>query len=203
MENFLEKSSPGIPEFYEINKFLNETKRGIQFVNKTHQTLLKLIQELPYQVGMKRFLLLLTILDIMSTSNDILYLSSPNYKSLILNSEDKDRMEIIFQYVIQNYPDKILLREIASLVNLTPHSFCRYFKSRTTKVFSHFVNEVRIGNSCKMLIENKYTISEICYASGFNFLSNFNRQFKKIKGMTPSEFQNKYRNLNFDLKFEK
>jgi len=111
-------------------------------------------------------------------------------------------MEMIFQYVIRKFPNKIHLEEIASLVNLTPPSFCRFFKSRTTKVFSDFVNEVRIGNACKMLIENKYTISQVCYLSGFNYLSNFNRQFKRIKGTTPSEFQQKYKNYNFEMMLE-
>ena len=152
---------------------------------------------------MDRLLGLLTILDIMSKSNDIKYLASQDFNVGILNSEDKHRMETIFRYVIQKYQNKIFLEEIASLVNLTPHSFCRYFKSRTTKVFSSFVNEVRIGNSCKMLIENKYTISQVCFKSGFNYLSNFNRQFKKVKGITPSEYQYKYKNQNFDLMFDK
>jgi len=202
MEDFIGKSSLGIPELLKINEFLNEAKRGIQFVNRTRDILIRHIEELPYLLGMKRLIGLLTILDIMSTSVDIKYLSSPNYKTIIINSDDKDRMETIFRYVIQNYPNKIFLEDIASLVNLTPHSFCRYFKSRTTKVFSSFVNEVRIGNSCKKLIENKDTISQICFASGFNYLSNFNRQFKKIKGVTPSEFKRKYMNQNFDLIFD-
>jgi AraC-like DNA-binding protein len=141
---------------------------------------------------MQRLIGLMTILDIMSTTKDIKYLSSPDFIPMIINSEDKSRMETIIRYVIQNYPNKIFLREIAELVNLTPHSFCRYFKSRTSKVFSSFVNEVRVGNASKMLIENKETISQVCYKTGFNYLSNFNRQFKKIKGMTPSEFQHKY-----------
>jgi len=88
------------------------------------------------------------------------------------------------------------------MVNMTPPSFCRYFKSRTTKVFSAFVNEVRIGNACRMLIEKKYTVSQVCFKSGFNYLSNFNRQFKKIKGLTPSKFQCKYQNYNFDLMYD-
>ena len=202
MEYLLGKSSQGIPEFHKINEFLNEAKRGIQFVKSTRNILIKHIEGLPYLIGMDRLLRLLTILDIMSTSNDIKYLSSPNYKPIIINSEDKDRMETIYRYVIQYYQNKIFLKEIASLVNITPHSFCRYFKSRTTKVFSSFVNEVRIGNSCKKLIENKETISQICFASGFNYLSNFNRQFKKIKGVTPPEFKRKYMNKNFDLIFD-
>lgn len=203
MENIFAKSFPNIPEFYKINDFLNQSKRGIQFVNKTRDVLIKHIEGLLYLKGMQRLIGLLTILDIMSTSNDIKYLSSPYYKPMIINSEDKYRMETIFQYVIQQHPNKIFLKDIASLVNMTPHSFCRYFKSRTSKVFSSFVNEVRIGNSSKMLIENKYTISQVCFKSGFNYLSNFNRQFKKIKGMTPSEFQLTYKNQNFDQMFDK
>lgn len=202
VEDFIGRSSSGIPELHIINELLNKSNRGIQFIKKTHNILVKQIKELPAKRGMDRLLGLLTILDIMSTSSDVKYLSSHDYTPGIINSEDKYRMEIIFQYVIQKFPHKIHLEEIASLVNLTPPSFCRFFKSRTTKVFSSFVNEVRIGNSCKMLIEKKHNISQVCYFSGFNYLSNFNRQFKRIKGMTPSEFQQKYKNHNFDLMFD-
>lgn len=197
-EEFLDKLSI-IPECHTINEFLKETKSGIQFVKKTQNILIKHIENLVNLNGFKRLLCLLTILEIMSTSKDIKYLSSPNYVPNIMNSEDKVRMEIIFQYIIKNYQNKIYLEEIASLVNLTPHSFCRYFKSRTTKAFSSYVNEVRVGNACKMLIEKRVTISQVSYNSGFNYLSNFNRQFRKIKGMTPSEFLRKYKTHNFDF----
>lgn len=201
VEDFIGIHISGIPEFQIINEFLNKAKRGIQYVKKTNSVLVRHIKDLPSRKGMERLIALLTILNIMSTSSDVKYLSSINYTPGIINSEDRYRMEIIFRYVIQKFPDKIHLEEIASLVNLTPSSFCRFFKSRTTKVFSSFVNEVRIGNSCKMLIENKLNISQVCYLSGFNYLSNFNRQFKKIKGMTPSEYQHKYKNYNFDLMY--
>ena len=203
MTDFIKNGLSGIPELHLINELLDRAKRGIQFVNSTGNLLIKHIEELTSSVGMNRLLRLLTILDIMSTSNDIKYLSSLNYTPGILNSEDKVRMEAIFRFVINNYSKKICLEEVASLIHLTPHSFCRYFKSRTSKVFSSFVNEVRIGNSCKMLRENKLTICQVCYESGFNYLSNFNRQFKEIKGMTPSEYQFKYKNHNFDMKYSK
>ena len=196
IENLITKSLSDIPELFKINELLNESQKGIQVINKTQDTIIKYIEEMINQTGMKRFISLLTILDIISTSKDIRYLSSTGYKPLIINSEDRDRMETIFRYVIQNYPNKIQIEKVASLVNLTPPSFCRYFKSRTTKVFSSFVNEVRIGNSSRMLTENRITISQVSFATGFNYLSNFNRQFKKIKGMTPSEFLRKYRYLD-------
>jgi YesN/AraC family two-component response regulator len=192
METVFKRAFPDIPELFKINKLLNDSKRGIHFINGTRDLLVREIEGLLNKKCMQRLIGLMTILDIMSTTKDIKYLSSPDFIPMIINSEDKSRMETIIRYVIQNYPNKIFLREIAELVNLTPHSFCRYFKSRTSKVFSSFVNEVRVGNASKMLIENKETISQVCYKTGFNYLSNFNRQFKKIKGMTPSEFQHKY-----------
>jgi AraC-like DNA-binding protein len=191
-EDTIIKSFSDLPEFNKIKKIINESKLGIQFLNKTRIKLIKHIESLSTKHGMNRLIGLLNILDIMSTSNEIKYLSTPNYKSLTINSEDKERMETIYRYVIQNYSNNIHLEEVASQVYLTPHSFCRYFKSRTGKVFSFFVNEIRIGNACKLLLENKESISQICYESGFNYFSNFNRQFKKIKGMTPSEFQRKF-----------
>jgi AraC-like DNA-binding protein len=180
---------------HTIVDFLHEAKRGIQFVRRTGKSLINKIEQLTTIKGMNRLIGLLSVLDIMSTTGDIIYLSSPGYKPRIINSEDKERMEIIFRYVNQEYSNKICLKKISSLVHLTSPSFCRYFKSRTNKVFSTFVNEVRINNSCKMLIQNKFTIAEVCFASGFNYLSNFNRQFRRIKGLTPSEYQSKYRNL--------
>jgi AraC-like DNA-binding protein len=201
-ENLIEKSVNIIPELFKINELLNESKRGIQIVNTTRGILIRHIEELTSKTGMKRLIGLLTILDIISTSKDIRYLSSPAYDPIQIDSEDKYRIETIFNYVIKNYTRKIRIEEVASLINLTPPSFCRFFKSRTSKVFSSFVNEVRIGNSCRMLIEKKSTIDQVCYASGFNYLSNFNRQFKRIKGMTPSEFHSRYGNHNFDLIFD-
>jgi AraC-like DNA-binding protein len=191
-----------IPELFLINEILNNSKRGIQIINSTRDILIRHIEELTSLTGMKRVIGLLTVLDIISISKDIRYLSSPEYKPVIINSEDKARIETIFSYVFKNYAGKVMIKDVASLVNLTPPSFCRFFKSRTKKVFSSFVNEVRIGNSCRMLIEKKYSINQVCFASGFNYLSNFNRQFKKIKGMTPSEFNLKYRNNHFDLIFD-
>lgn len=203
LEDNIGKSFSNIPEFYKIKHFLEESKRGIQFLDITREKLIKHIEGLSSRHGMNRLIGLLKILDIMSTSHDIKYLSAPDYKSLIINSDDKERMETIYRYVIHNYSKKILLEDIASKVNLTPHSFCRYFKSRTGKVFSSFINEVRIGNACKMLLENKESISQICYDSGFNYLSHFNRQFKKMKGITPSEFRINFINQKIDLRFDK
>jgi AraC-like DNA-binding protein len=186
------------PEFDKIIDTLESAKRGMRFKGRRLDILSGKIQKIPTQEGMERLINLFSILEIMSSTEDYVYLSSPNYQKIRINNEDADRLEVVFQYVINNFNVAISLEHAASLINLTPHSFCRYFKSRTNKVFSTFVNEVRIGHACKLLIENNMNVSQICYESGYNYVSNFNRQFRKIKKMTPVEFQKKYWNKSLN-----
>jgi len=190
---FLGRQFTELPELTLINEFLLKSKRGIKFFGQTRSILHEKLIQLPEHLGMKRLILFLEILEIMSTTKEYDFLSSPNYSSINIKTEDLERIEKIYQFVLKNYNTNIQIEEVAKLINLSPQSFCRYFKSRTNKVFSTFLNEVRIGHACALLIENKYNVAQICYETGFNHLSNFNRQFKKIKGLTPSQFQNEYR----------
>lgn len=197
-DTFWGKTFSELPELYKVMNLLNESKRGIRFKGNSRAQIEKHMVDLSSQSGLTRLVKLLTILELMASSQDYTYLSSPNYKPVSINSEDEHRMEIIYNHVMRNYKREIPLKEISDMMNLTPQSFCRYFKSRYNKVFSSFVNEVRIGNASKLLIENNLNVTQICYESGFNHLSNFNRQFKKLKNMTPSEYQRKYWNQTLD-----
>lgn len=181
-----------LPELKLIMELLHKAKRGIRFTDTTKSIIRNKIISLPEYMGMKRLMVLLEILDIMATTKNFKYLSSPNYSPPNIKKEDINRIEKIHQFVLMNFKDEIQLDEVSALVNLSPQSFCRYFKSRTNKVFFTFLNEVRIGHACKLLIENNLNVAQICFESGFNHLSHFNRQFKKLKGMTPSEFQKRY-----------
>ena len=108
--------------------------------------------------------------------------------SQIKKSVDFDRFEKTRQYMVDNFQKNITLETVSVIIGMTPTSFCRYFKQHTNKSFHTYLNEIRIGHACKLLLENKMKILEICYESGFNNLSNFNEQFKKIKGFPPSQF---------------
>ena len=95
-------------------------------------------------------------------------------------------------FLMNNYTREIQLEEVAGLVNLNKSSFCRYFKYRTHKTCSQFLNEIRIAHACKLLINGELSISEICYETGYNNISHFNRQFKLITGLTAKAYTNKY-----------
>jgi AraC-like DNA-binding protein len=90
--------------------------------------------------------------------------------------------------MIDNFQQNISLDEISNIVGMTTTSFCRYFKKHTKKSFHTILNEIRVGHACKLLLENKLNISGVCFECGFNNVSNFNEQFKKIKGISPSRY---------------
>ncbi len=85
--------------------------------------------------------------------------------------------------------EPIKLSAIASIANMSVPAFCSYFKKRTKKTYIDFVNEVRIGYACKQLLTSQMSILEICFESGFNTIANFNRQFLRIKSVTPSGYR--------------
>ena len=94
---------------------------------------------------------------------------------------------------MDNFHKEVSLHDIANIANMTPNAFFRYFKQRTNKTFVNFLIDIRIGNACKLLTKkNDLSITEISYKSGFNNLANFNRKFKAIKGITPSEYRKKH-----------
>jgi len=114
-------------------------------------------------------------------------LASPAY-ARIRESDDFDRFDRVHRYMIEHFRDDPGLEDVARLAGMTPSSFCKYFKKRTTKTYLGFLNEIRIGHACKLLLEDRMTIAGVCYESGFNNVSHFNEQFRKVKGMTPGQY---------------
>jgi YesN/AraC family two-component response regulator len=96
---------------------------------------------------------------------------------------------MVYQYIMKNFKDEITLNSVSSIANLTPPAFCNFFKKRTQKSFSRFLNEVRIGHACQLLESESKTISSVCFESGYQNFANFNKFFKEITGKTPSQYR--------------
>jgi AraC-like DNA-binding protein len=95
----------------------------------------------------------------------------------------------VYQYLIKNFSETISLSQIASVANLTPQAFCNFFKKKTLKSFTEFLNELRVGHACKLLQNQQLTISDVCFQSGYQNMANFNNFFKKITKQTPSQYR--------------
>lgn len=182
-------------EFYALKKLVQNASRGIEFYGSTPSQVYRLLQNIGPKKGFRRIINLLEILEVMANSAEYRLLSSPGYTN-IFRTDDAEKMQLVYDYVMQRFTTKIELQDVADLLNMTTTSFCRYFKPRANKTFTRFVNEIRIGHARKLLLEDNFNISQISYECGFNTLSNFNRQFKAIAKMSPHE----YRKLFFDIK---
>jgi len=180
-----------MPENQFINSVFSDAKRCIRFSRKKSSELTSLIIKLSTTKGFERLDLLLQILYYMDSSEDKEFLNVP-YLSYDINKEDMKRINKIYEYVFANYHNYISLKTIAEISNLSPQSFCRYFKNRTNKTFSKFLAEIRIGQASKLLKEDNKTVTDICYEVGFNHFSSFNKQFKNIMGTTALKYKKMY-----------
>ena len=139
----------------------------------------------------ERLILFVKTLETIANTSDYELLSSMGYADTITTA-DTERINKVMSFIMANYTQEINLEELSGLVSLNKSSFCRYFKSRTHKTCSQVINEIRIAHACKLLINKNMTISEICYETGYNNISHFNRQFKVITSVSPSAYADKY-----------
>ncbi len=135
----------------------------------------------------KRLLEYLLLLQQIVLSDDLEVVCETD--TLLKSAESNSRINHVISFIASNYQRNLTLSEVADFANLTGTSFCRFFKSRTRKSFSRHLCELRVNHACKLLISSDHDISHIATTSGFNNLSNFNRKFKQIKGLTPSTYK--------------
>ena len=189
--NFLGDKFFNTPELKNIELLLEKAKQGIKVTGNTKAQVKTLIKKLAEATGLERIIILLNILDKIATSKEREYINTIHQPEKI-EWQEADRLNKVFQYISDNFQKKITLEEIASVANLSAKAFCRYFKAKTRKTLQDFLLEVKIAHACNLILEKDMTIYEVCYDSGFNNLSNFNRYFKKLMNKTPLEFKKEH-----------
>lgn len=180
-----------LPEMNNIRDLIERSRRGLKFIGNSKLEITRFIRSSVNDVGVRKVTNLLTLLELMATSTEYELLASVGFTNSV-NSEDFERFNKVYKFLVKNFATSIRLEEVSTLVGLTPTAFCRYFKERTKKTFVEYLNEMRIGYSKKLLLENKMKISTISGEVGFPNLSNFISQFKKVTGMSPSQFQKQF-----------
>ena len=132
-----------------------------------------------------------SILYELSKFDDARELASSSFAKVEVVSESK-RILKVKNYIDEHYKNDLSLEQLADIVGMTPTAFSRYFKQRTAKNISEYIVDIRLGHAARLLVDTSDSVSEICWATGFNTLSNFNRLFRKRKGCSPTEFREKY-----------
>lgn len=190
-EDFWGEQFLNLPENKVLRSLFEKARRGIQITGPARQQAADLLQLLLRAEGTDRILILMKALTAIANSCQSVALSSIGFKHHFEEAET-DRINAIYEYSLANFKRKIQLEEIAAVASISPNSFCRYFKSRTRKTYSQFLIEIKVGHACKLLIENRLSIKQLCYESGFNNFASFHKYFKVITGKSPLNYQKEF-----------
>ncbi len=195
VDDFLGENFFDIPEMKPLKNFLTLSKHGMVIKGNTRERINALMKQMLHMNGIQRIAALFTIFDILCSSSDYKLLASSAYlKHSQLDCTN--RFSKVTAYIMRNFDQDITLKDIASIANMAVTTFCNFFKEHYRVTFVEYLNIVRVGHACKFLTERDESVVEIAYKCGFNNLANFNRQFKKIKKMTPTEYR---RTLNVNV----
>ena len=175
-----------------IKTMFEKSTRGILFSSETISKVASRILGLKHKKGFDSVLELMSILHQLSTSKNMRSLSDSSFNNTDQFSYNSRRIEKTFEYLNNNFEKLISLSDVAQLSNMTEVSFSRFFKTRTGITFIDSLNEIRLGNASRMLIDTTHSVAEIAYNCGFNNISNFNRIFKTKKKCTPKEFRENF-----------
>ena len=172
----------------KVNAFLEKSKSGFEIVGKTKEMLTQKVKGLQHNNPLQKIAGLLDIFDILSHSTEIITIDDFFFEHQY-NKSETARFQKIFSYLIENFKEKITLEQIANIADLSPTSFCRYFKNITMKTFVEVLIEFRLQYACQLLNKTDLPIQQVAFESGFGDVPYFNKLFRKYKNATPKEWR--------------
>ncbi|SDW42210.1 transcriptional regulator, AraC family [Lutibacter oricola] len=193
-EDFLGEEFLNKPELLSIKNLFERAKKGLLFSVEAKKVIGPKIVELKKFEGLERIIKFLEVLKDLAQTPHYTLLNVDGF-AFEVEPQDNKKIDIVFGHVSKNFKQPIPLDEIAEKVSMTVPAFCRYFKKATGKTFTQFVNEFRIVHATKLLAENPTSITDICFESGFNNFSHFNKLFKKFTGKSPLKYRNEMKQL--------
>lgn len=187
-EDFLGNGFFRLKDFNHIGELLTRALRGIKLIGSIRAEIAVKLQLIKDTHGASAILQLLCILDSMARTDEFIYLNGQKY-AIDVHEKASQKINKVYHYTIEHFRSPIGLAEVASLTNHSPAAFCRYFKTRTRKSYFEYLTEIRIAYACELLRDGNLDVNEVCLNSGFNNLSNFHKQFKKIVKSAPGEYR--------------
>ena len=189
-ENFLGKGFLDMPELQAIHALFDKAVYGLSFYGNTKKQVGKMLVKMQTESSFEQLMSLLKVFQTMALSNEVTQL---NARPVIrkAHEHEQQRLHVIYDYVEKNYQHHIDINEVAEKTHLSVPAFSRFFRKHSQMTFTDFVNQYRI-NQAKNLLLQDVSVSETCYAVGFDSLSYFNKLFNKLSGINPSEFKKQY-----------
>ncbi|HTN64468.1 MAG TPA: AraC family transcriptional regulator [Devosia sp.] len=188
-EDFIGNAMKLLPELAPLGHVLEQSRHGALFSAETAQEIAPALEELLIAQGVRRIELFMAIAGALSRGTGVrtlassTYLPDPSgYMSIAINK--------VLAYIGCHLTEPFHESDLAAIAGQSPSAFSRSFRRHTGMALVQYVNRLRINLACQLLMsDDAMPITEICFAVGFNNLSNFNRQFLAQKGMAPSRFR--------------
>jgi AraC-like DNA-binding protein len=178
----------GIEEIRHFREFFSTSVGGFKVTGDAAIQISKALQKLTESRFIDRIIDFLQIIKMLHRRNDMEPLTPPA-EIKKNHHQPGNRMKEIMDFTLREHHRTITLKEVADVAHLTPEAFCKYFKTHTSKTYVAFLNEIRVNNACRFLLEENDSIAVVSSKTGFSNLANFNRVFKKFTGMTPREYR--------------
>ena len=180
------------PELAGVHRLLQAAGRGLQFTGRTRNAVATVMMEMRRHSGLEQLIDFLTIFKLLAQAEAPRALSSAGFVPCQDESAG-ERINRTYDYVLKNFAHRLSHEEIAQRASMSLSAFCHYFKRVTGRTLTDFITEVRIGHVRRLLIETNDGVAQIAFASGFESLSNFNRCFRELSGVSPTDFRRQYR----------
>lgn len=179
-------------EMHGLKELLAGAERGIVFsvedAGKAETYLVRMIND----TGIDKMIDFFNLIKILISSEKKCYICSENYK-LAYDERGNKRMADVYTYMNENYFKAIPLAKISKIAKMNPIAFSRYFKENCGAGFVEYLNRIRTNKACYLLRETEYQVHEIAMECGFGSISNFNKQFRKTEGISPSRYKSQFK----------
>jgi len=185
---FLGKTFWELPEMTAIRSLLQRAGAGVQIIGQTRLDIIEILESFSTATPFQRLIRCIVILNLIAVSEETVLIDNQTAK-IGLNFSESQRFQKVFQYLIKNYNQEIVLEKVAEIAHLSPTAFCRFFKAITHKTLTEVVVDFRINQACSLLSNTDKPVSEVCFECGFGNTSYFNKKFKAVTGSTPLEYR--------------
>ncbi len=180
-----------MPELERVVDLLKQSRRGLRFKIDDDTKIRQILEKMTQVEGLEYYIHLLQVFNKLLKIQEREKLSNPLAQEGNF-SRNLEKINKVYEYVFQHIQEGVKLEEASALLNMSPNSFCRFFKKKTDLTFMEYVKRVRVGIAAKLLAETDKQVTQICFESGYNNLANFNFYFKSIMGKTPSEYRKSF-----------
>ncbi len=183
------KAFAEVEDFFELTHLNEKITGSFKIIGDTKDEIAKVVYRFGEYSGLTRLSHCIHILSLLDFNSDDLVALNQIPVMRSMTERDGRRMDQVMRFILDNSTRQISLEEVAEQAYMSKEAFCRFFKLRTRRTFTQYVQQLRITEAKKLLLETDKSISEISYKVGFQTLSHFNKTFKSLTEMTPKDWR--------------